>query len=62
MDSVLTMVGEVNGDIRYIASRNAADSGFENAFTLARLANGGALKILGTSSSTFTGGLEAYRG
>ncbi|MCK6462835.1 MAG: hypothetical protein L6Q29_03405 [Candidatus Pacebacteria bacterium] len=47
----------VNGDVRYIASRNAADTSFENAFTFGRLANGGSFAQLGTGNSYFTGNL-----
>lgn len=48
----------VNGDIRYIASRNSGDTGFENAFTFDRFANGGMFKQLGTGASFFTGRLD----
>lgn len=48
----------VNGDIRYIASRDAGDTTFENAFTFDRLANGGMFKQLGTGVSFFTGRLD----
>src|SRR3990167_5110663 len=46
----------VNGDIFRIASRNAGDTGFEDAFHFNRLQNGGAFHILGTATSTSAGG------
>lgn len=47
----------VNGDIRYIAGRNAGDTSFEIAFEFDRLANGGSFRQLGTSASYFMGNL-----
>lgn len=47
----------VNGDIRYIASRNSIDNSFENAFLFNRLANGGGFSVLGTGTSAFAGSL-----
>ncbi len=48
----------VNGDIFYVSSRNAGDTSFENFVEFDRLANGGALRVFGTATSSFTGGLR----
>lgn len=44
----------VNGDLFYIAGRNSADNSFEVATTYNRLANGGGINFIGTTSGQTT--------